>query len=143
MTRRGLALFALALLPALVRADAPPASPSPAAPPRLVVEPASFDFGTIKPGGVVQRQFVLDNIGRADLVIESIVSSCNCAAVLDDETRLTLKPGARTTMRVRLTAPAQTGKIQKSVLIKSNDPAQRTFELKVEALVASPRDDKH
>jgi Protein of unknown function (DUF1573) len=142
MTRRVLALFALTLLPALGRADAPPASPSPAAAPRIVVEPASFDFGTIKPGGVVQRQFVIDNIGRADLVIESIVSSCNCAAVLDDETRRTLKPGARTTMRVRLTAPAEAGKIQKSVLIKSNDPAQRTFEVKVEALVAGPREDK-
>ena len=142
MTRRALVLVALALVPTLLRADAPAASPSPAAP-RIAVEPASFDFGTIKPGGIVQRQFVLDNIGRADLVIESIVSSCNCAAVLDDETQPTLKPGARTTMRVRLTAPAQTGKIQKSVLIKSNDPAQRTFEVKVEALVASPREGKH
>jgi hypothetical protein len=91
----------------------------------------------------VQRQFVLDNIGRADLVIESIVSSCNCAAVLDDETRRTLKPGGRTTMRIRLTAPAEAGRIQKSVLIKSNDPAQRTFEVKVQAVVAGPREDKH
>jgi len=143
VTRRGLALFALMLLPALARADAPPASPSPVAAPRLVVEPASFDFGTLKPGGIVQRQFVLDNVGRADLVIESIVSSCNCAAVLDDETRRTLKPGARTTMRIRLTVPAEAGRIQKSVLIKSNDPARRTFEVKVEALVAGPRENKH
>jgi uncharacterized protein DUF1573 len=141
MTRRALVLVALALVPTLLRADAPAASPSPAAP-RIVVEPASFDFGTIKPGGVVQREFVLRNIGRADLVIEEIVSSCNCTAILE-ETPQTLKPGARTPMRVRLTAPAEAGKLQKSVLIKSNDPAQRTFEVKVEALVASPREGKH
>jgi hypothetical protein len=102
------------------------------------VEPPSFDFGTIKPGGVVQREFVLRNIGRADLVIEEIVSSCNCTAILE-ETPQTLKPGARTPMRVRLTAPPEAGKLQKSVLVKSNDPAQRTLEVKIEALVVRPR----
>jgi hypothetical protein len=136
MTRRVLALLALTLLPALVRADAPAASPSPAAAPRIVVEPASFDFGTVKPGGVVQRQFVVGNIGRADLVIESIVSSCNCTAILDEETRQALKPGARTTIRVRLTAPAEPGRLRKSVLIKSNDPLQPSLEVRIEALVA-------
>jgi hypothetical protein len=141
MTRRMVALLALTLLPTLAGADVLP--PSPAAAPRIVVEPASFDFGTVKPGGVVQREFVLGNIGRADLVIDSIVSSCGCAAVLDDETRRTLKPGARTTIRLRLTAPADTGKLQKSVLIKSNDPAQGTFEVKVEALVAATHTKKH
>jgi hypothetical protein len=102
------------------------------------VEPPSFDFGTLKPRGVVQREFVVRNIGRADLVIDAIVSSCNCAAILE-ETPQTLKPGARTPMRVRLTAPAEAGKLQKSVLIKSNDPAQPSLEVKIEALVARPR----
>jgi len=141
VTRRVLALFALTLLPAFVRADAPPASPAAAAP-RIVVEPPSFDFGTIKPGGVVQREFVVRNIGRTDLVLESIVSSCNCAAIVEG-TEQALKPGARTTMRVRLTAPGEAGKLHKSVLIKSNDPAQRTLEVKIEALVAGPRENKH
>jgi len=137
VSRRILALLALALLPAAARADAPAASPSPAAP-RIAVEPPSFDFGTLKPGGVVQREFIVRNVGRADLVIEEIVSSCNCTAILE-ETPQTLKPGARTPMRVRLTAPAAAGKLQKSVLIKSNDPAQRTLEVKIEAQVARPR----
>jgi len=137
MRSRVLALLVLSLLPAASRADAPAASPSPAAP-RIAVEPPAFDFGTIKPGGVVQREFVLRNIGRADLVIEEIVSSCNCTAILE-ETPQTLRPGARTPMRVRLTAPAEAGRLQKSVLIKSNDPAQRTLEVKIEALVVRPR----
>jgi hypothetical protein len=128
-------------LSAAALADAPSPTSSPAAAPRIVVEPASFDFGTIKPAHVVQKEFVLRNDGRGDLVIESIVSSCNCAAVLD-ETQ-TLKPGARAPMRVRLTAPAAEGKLQKSVLVKSNDPAQPTLEVKIEALVVAPRRDKH
>jgi hypothetical protein len=143
MTPRLLALLAFALLPAAGRADAPAASPSPADAPRIVVEPASFDFGTVKPGGVVQRQFVVGNIGRADLVIESIVSSCNCTAVLDDETRRTLKPGARTPIRVRLTAPAEAGRLRKSVLVKSNDPVNGSLEVRIEAVVAGPPPAKH
>jgi hypothetical protein len=141
MTRGVLSLLALALLPAFVGADAPPASPSPAAGPRIVVEPASFDFGTVKPGGVVQREFVLRNIGRADLVIDALVSSCGCAAVLSDIQ--TLKPGARTPLRVRLTAPAAEGRLRKSILIKSNDPGQASLEVKIEALVAGPHPEKH
>jgi hypothetical protein len=139
MTRRTVGLLVLALLPRLLAgADAPAAAP-PAAAPRLVVEPASFDFGAIKPGGIVQREFVLRNIGRADLVIESIVSSCRCAAILD--ATQTLKPGASAPMRVRLTAPEAAGKLHKSVLIKSNDPAQRNLEVKIEAVVSAPRRD--
>jgi hypothetical protein len=88
----------------------------------------------------VQREFVLRNIGRADAVIDSIVSSCGCAAVLADTT--TLKPGARTPLRIRLTAPKEAGRLQKSVLIKSNDPAHPALEVKIEAVVAGPRDDK-
>jgi len=141
MRRRVLALLAWTLLPALAAADAPPASPSPAAAPRIVVEPASFDFGTVKPSGVVQREFVLRNIGRADLVIDSIVSSCGCAAVLSDTQ--TLKPGARTPLRVRLTAPAEEGRLRKSILIKSNDPGQGSLEVRVEAVVAAPHPAKH
>jgi hypothetical protein len=137
VSARVLALLALTLVPAASGAYAPAASPSPAVP-RIAVEPPSFDFGTLKPRGVVQREFVVRNLGRADLVIEAIVSSCNCAAILE-ETPQTLKPGARTPMRVRLTAPAETGKLQKSVLIKSNDPAHPSLEVKIEAQVAPPR----
>ena len=139
MTRRLLALLVLTLLPAyVVGADAPPPSPSPAA--RIVVEPASFDFGTVKPGGVVQKEFVLRNIGRADLRIDSLVSSCGCTAVMSD--MQTVKPGASTPLRVRLTAPEQAGRLRKSVLVKSNDPAQPTLEVKIEALVVAPRREK-
>jgi hypothetical protein len=137
MTRRALVVAALTFLPALLSADAPP--PSPSAAPRIVVEPPSFNFGTVKPRGVVQREFVLRNIGQADLVIDSVVSSCGCAAVLEGGDTTTLKAGASTPLRIRLTAPDKAGRLEKSVLIKSNDPAQPALEVKIEAVVAAPR----
>ena len=134
-----LALTAWSLLSPALSPDAP--APAPAAAPRIVVEPASFDFGAIKAAHVVQKEFVLRNIGRADLRIDSLVSSCGCTAVMSDTQ--TVKPGASTPLRVRLTAPEQAGRLQKSVLVKSNDPAQPTLEVKIEALVVAPRRDKH
>jgi hypothetical protein len=135
VTRRWPFVLGLAVLPAALCADAP--APSPSAAPRIVVEPASFNFGTVKPRGVVQRELVLRNIGRTDLVIDSIVSSCGCAAVLAD-TR-TVRAGASAPLRIRLTAPDRAGRLEKSVLIKSNDPAQPALEVKIEAVVAAPR----
>ena len=136
-----LALTAFSLLPAVLAPDAPTPAASAAAAPRIVVEPASFDFGAIKPAHVVEKEFVLRNNGRADLRIDSIVSSCHCAVILAD-TKLLVKPGASTTFRVRLTAPEPAGRLQRSVLVKSNDPSQPTLEVKIEGLVVAPRREK-
>ncbi len=116
-----LALTAFSLLSAALAPDAPAPAASPAAAPRIVVEPASFDFGAIKPAHVVEKEFVLRNNGRADLRIDS---------------------GASTTFRVRLTTPEPAGRLQRNVLVKSNDPAQPTLEVKIEALVVAPRREK-
>jgi Protein of unknown function (DUF1573) len=134
--RLALAFSLLAALGPGAGADAPP--PSPAAAPRLVVEPSSFDFGTVKAGRVVQKEFLLRNAGRADLVLDSVVSSCGCAAVVSESR--TVRPGGSTPLRVRLTAPDKVGPLQKSVLIKSNDPARPALEVKLEAVVAGAKD---
>jgi hypothetical protein len=118
------------LLAAVLGADAP--APPPAAP-RIVVEPTSFDFGAVKAARVVQKEFLVRNHGRALLLIESVTSSCGCTAALTESK--TVKPGGSTPLRVTLTAPAEQGRLLKSVLIKSNDPARPSVEVKVEALV--------
>jgi len=113
-------------------AAAPAASASPAGA-RIVVEPASFDFGSLRPEKVVEKEFVLRNHGRSDLVVESLVSSCGCTAALTDAK--VVKPGHSTPLRITLTAPDEPGKLEKSVLVKSNDPVQPTLEVKISAVV--------
>ena len=124
-----LALLALAVA-ARAGADAPAL---PANAPRIVVEPASFDFGTVRPAGEVQKEFLIRNHGRAELVIASISTTCGCTAALSESK--TVKPGGSTALRVTLTAPPEPGKIRKSVLIKSNDPARPSLEVKIVATV--------
>jgi hypothetical protein len=130
--RRAGLVAVLALLAAARAGAGAPALP--AAAPRIVVEPASFDFGTVRPAGEVQKEFLIRNHGRAELVIASISTTCGCTAAMS-ETR-TVKPGGSTALRVTLTAPGEPGKIRKSVLIKSNDPARPSLEVKIAATVA-------
>ena len=135
MTQGVLALAVAALMTAgaTTPADVPAPAASPA--PRIVLQPASFEFGTVRAGKAVEKEFLIHNHGRTDLVIESVVSSCGCTAALTDSK--TVKPGGSTPLRVTLTAPEEPGRLQKSVLIKSNDPAHPTVELKIEATIAA------
>jgi uncharacterized protein DUF1573 len=136
----GLAL-ALSFLPARPGITAPDAPASPPAAARIVIEPDTFDFGTVRAGRVVEKEFLVRNHGGADLVISSLVSSCGCTGALTDTS--TIKPGGSTALRVRFTAPDTAGRLEKSVLVKSNDPAHPTFEVKIEAVVAAGKASRH
>jgi hypothetical protein len=111
-------------------ADAKP----PAAGPRITVEPPSFDFGKAVQNKTLQKEFAIRNLGTADLVLDSVTTSCGCT-VADGYAKV-VKPGASTHMQVSLQTRTSSGKLQKSVLIKSNDPAKGLYELKLEATVA-------
>ena len=118
------------VLAALLLAPAPPRVP------RVAVEPASFDFGHLRPGHRVHRQFVVKNFGAADLEIASVTTTCGCTAALLD--RKTIKPGRSATLRVTFDTRDDRGEVTRSVLIESNDPARPKLELKLEATVVEP-----
>jgi hypothetical protein len=116
---------------------AKPAEARPAAGgPRIAVEPPSFDFGKALQNKTLQKEFSIRNLGDADLVLDSVTTSCGCT-VADGYSKV-VKPGASTHMQVTLQTRASSGKLQKSVLIKSNDPAKGLYELKLEATVSAP-----
>jgi hypothetical protein len=48
--------------------------------PKLVVEKADHDFGTVVEGKVVAHTFKLRNEGSADLVIKNVSPACGCTA---------------------------------------------------------------
>jgi Protein of unknown function (DUF1573) len=110
--------------------------PAPAGGPRIAVEPPSFDFGKAIQNKTLQKEFSIKNYGDADLVLDSVSTSCGCT-VADGYSKV-VKPGASTHLNVSLQTRTSTGKLQKSVLIKSNDPTKALYELKLEATVAPP-----
>ncbi len=49
-----------------------------------------------------------------------------------------MKPGKSVALRVSLETRAYTGRLQRSVLIKSNDPQKGLLEIKIAAEVQAP-----
>jgi hypothetical protein len=142
---------ALTLVLAFVLA-APSAAPGgpeekPVPAPKISVEPASFDFGKALPRRTLEKQFSIRNFGDADLVIGEITTTCGCTAALLErpgrtgqadpagDARAVLKPGESAQLRVRLETRDYSGRLVRSVLVRSNDPKQKVLEVRVEALV--------
>jgi Protein of unknown function (DUF1573) len=101
---------------------------------RIAVEPPSFDFGKAIQNKTLQKEFQIRNFGDADLVLDSVTTSCGCT-VAEGYSKV-VKPGQSTHLQVSLQTRTSSGKLQKSVLIKSNDPTKGLYELKLEATVS-------
>ena len=128
-------LVPASLVPAVFASLAPPVAQEPAATraSRIAVEPSSFDFGRVLPQRTLHKQFSIRNFGSADLVIERVSTTCGCTAALLDSK--VVKPAGRASLRVSFESGNFSGKVVRSVLIKSNDPEHQTLELKLLAEV--------
>jgi hypothetical protein len=125
--RRRLAL--LALLAATASAGEKEAAP------RIRVEPESFDFGSTLPGKTLRKDFTIRNFGDAVLVIEGVSTTCGCTAALPEERRV--EPGGSTLLRVTFETRRYTGKVERRVMIRSNDPRTPLAEVRVSATVGA------
>jgi hypothetical protein len=122
----------MALLGTLVGAQ-DKGTPGASAGPRIRVEPESFDFGKAAQNKTLRKEFSIKNFGTEDLVIESVSTTCGCTAALTESK--VVKPGGTTPLRVSLETRAYQGRVQRSVLVRSNDPKADLVEVKVEVTV--------
>lgn len=101
--------------------------------PRIRVDPTIFDFGKVRPGKALRREFRVRNLGDEPLVIERISRSCRCTSAETDAS--TLEVGASTPLRVGLETPRTPGPVEETVLIRSNDPKTPLLEIRLQATV--------
>ena len=126
--RAGLGLALLLILPAaLGGAEAAP---------RLTLDPESWDFGRTLKNRVLEKQFTLKNAGAADLVIDKISTTCGCTAALLSEK--TLRPGKSATLKVTFETRDFEGRVERKVLLRSNDRDRDPLEIKLQATVVRP-----
>ena len=104
--------------------------------PRIRVEPETFDFGKALPARTLRKEFTLSNFGDAALVIENVSTTCGCTAALASDTKLA--PGSSTVLRVTLETRSYSGKLERQVLVRSNDPKTPLLTVKVSATVEAP-----
>jgi hypothetical protein len=134
--RRAAAGLGVLLAAALVTAPAPALRAEDDKAPRISVDPEAFDFGKAQPGKTLHKEFTLANFGGAELVIENVSTTCGCTAALASDTRL--KPGASTLLRVTLETRSYSGRMERQVLVRSNDPKTPLLTVKVSATVEAP-----
>jgi len=106
--------------------------------PTLVVEPPSFDFGTVE--AKVETTFVMYNTGDAPLQLLGISTSCGCTSARADQQLI--MPGARTRLYVSFDPNAHEGiegSVVRQVYVRTNDPAQPETTLEIRASVVAPQ----
>jgi hypothetical protein len=103
--------------------------------PNIAVEATSLDLGSVVNGEIVRRDLPLRNEGEADLVIDSIITSCTCTLATINP--MTIAANQNGILHIEFDSgfhgPDLTGPLIRQVFINSNDPQQP--ELKVELYV--------
>lgn len=77
-----------------------------------------FDFGTIREGEVVTRQFEFTNNGKSPLVISNSSASCGCTVA--DFPHEPLAPGKSASISVSFNSAGKPGHQEKSVSLTTN-----------------------
>ena len=106
--------------------------------PKLLVAQRFFDLGTIVEGDKTTITWLLENRGKAPLVIDSTRSTCGCTVVSLTDAEKTIAPGATFELRASFDSTGRHDIQNKSVKVFSNDPLEPelslSFTVKVEFL---------
>jgi hypothetical protein len=101
--------------------------------PRIVVDQAHYDFGSMQRGTSKSHEFVIRNVGNAPLKIRNGGTTCKCTlSKVEDES---IAPGGSTTVKLEWTAKADGGPFRQTATILTNDPIQSQVELVVDGQI--------
>lgn len=100
--------------------------------PKLSIQKAEIDLGTIYNGALIRTPITISNAGTADLIITSVRTSCGCTTV--KQPAEPLKPGASATIEVEFNSAGFRGRAVKYVYIQTNDTSAdyHTITLRVD-----------
>jgi hypothetical protein len=108
--------------------------------PKLFLPLTFHDFGAVRYGARVSKEFVIGNQGSAPLVIQRAYTTCGCTVA--DFTASTIPPGKAALITVTWDssqhAPTATT-IRRGVIILSNDPTQPQSEIWIQATIKVDR----
>jgi len=99
--------------------------------PAIYFPETQHDFGQVNEGNIVEYIFKFVNNGSSVLKIDDIKTSCGCTAAL--VSNKVLEPGQEGTLEVKLDTKNRTGKMSRTITIKSNDQKEQNKVLTVYA----------
>src|SRR3990167_2890190 len=85
--------------------------------PKMFFEEQVYDFGKIYIGESIKHEFKLKNLGKGELVINNVKSSCGCTAALVSKNILLKDEEGE--VEVKFNSGHYVGKVTKSVIVNS------------------------
>lgn len=107
-------------------------------PPRIVIDPSTFDWGEVSNDHPVTRSFAVRNTGGQPLEISGLSTSCGCTTAEIDQERV--PPGEATTLHVTFDPTAHPdlrGSVVRAVYLRTNVPEQPEAVLELQVTVVS------
>ncbi len=95
----------------------------------------SFDFGDIKPGTKNEHTFTLKNVGKKNLVIRDVKSSCGCTAV--SPSKNVVASGESAPLKVVFDSTGKSGRQNKTITVITNDPKNSTTILRISSNIVT------
>ena len=86
--------------------------------PKIQMDEDSFDFGEMQQGESVTHDFVLKNIGDANLIISTAKGSCGCT--VPEWPKEPIAKGEEATIKVTFNSAGKSGKQNKKVTLVTN-----------------------
>ncbi len=86
--------------------------------PKMEIENANFDFGTIKEGDKVEHVFKFKNVGNEDLVVAHAQASCGCT--VPEWTKEPIKKGESGEIKIVFNSAGKPGEQKKTVTLTTN-----------------------
>lgn len=101
--------------------------------PKAKTDITEYNFGEIfKKDGVVNKEFIIKNIGDANLIIGDITTSCGCTTAIISNKTILPKDNATITVSFDPNFHKEPeGKFSRSVFVPTNDPNNKEIEFKI------------
>jgi hypothetical protein len=115
--------------PAPGPSGAPPAGPQP----KIQVENPVYDFGTALEGTPVNHTFKIKNVGKGELLIRGVKTSCGCTAAAPS--RRKLGPGEEAAIAVKFDTRFQKGRQMRTITAYTNDPERPEASMTIQGIV--------
>jgi len=104
--------------------------------PQISFDKMEHDFKEVKQGDAVSTKFVIKNIGKQNLELYKVKTSCGCTVA--ELEKKSLKPGESTNMRVVFATAGKQGDEKKDIVIYCNDPKSPEPSLRIKAKILAP-----
>ena len=96
---------------------------------KVEFDKVEYDFGMIEANAKVETEFIVKNVGEADLLISSATATCGCT--VPDYPKQPLKPGESAPIKVTFDPAGKSGMQSKTVTLTTNtENGKETFVIK-------------